>query len=49
MVTWVTYLGHRSRLVIPPDELNSAGISELEARQERYGLDAKESPVDVIT
>jgi hypothetical protein len=34
--------------VIPPDQLNTIRIAQLEAGEERNGLDGEEAPVDVV-
>lgn len=47
LIDWA-HLCHSSRLVVPPDELDSVRIPQLEASQERDGFDAEEPSVDVI-
>lgn len=41
-------LGHGAALVVAADELDAVRVPQLEARQERDGLDAEEAAVDVV-
>lgn len=43
-----TNLSNGTTFVVASDELDPVGVSELEACQKRYCLDAEQSPVDVI-
>ncbi len=42
-------LGDSSGLVVPADEIDARGISQLETGQERDGLDAEQSTVHVVS
>lgn len=35
--------------MVPPDELYAVGIPQLETSQERDGLDAKQTTIDIVT
>ena len=41
-------LGHGAALVIAADELDAVRVPQLEAREERDGLDAEQAAVDVV-
>jgi hypothetical protein len=42
-------LGDTTRLMVSTDEVDAIGIAQLQAHQQRNGLDRKQSAVDIVT